>query len=44
VYTGKYDWSAFHGSEVIAVIVTLAEGYETILATMAGEALKPSAF
>jgi phosphoglycolate phosphatase-like HAD superfamily hydrolase len=37
VCTGKYDRTAFQDSEVIAVIDTLAEGYETILAAMRGK-------
>jgi phosphoglycolate phosphatase len=36
VCTGKYDRSAFEDSEAIAVIDTLADGYETILAAMLG--------
>lgn len=32
VCTGKYDRAAFEDSEAIAVIDTLAEGYETIMA------------
>jgi phosphoglycolate phosphatase-like HAD superfamily hydrolase len=38
VCTGKYDRSALQHSEAIAVIDTLAEGYETILAAMQGAA------
>jgi phosphoglycolate phosphatase-like HAD superfamily hydrolase len=34
VCTGKYDRSAFQDSDAVAVIDTLAEGYETILAIM----------
>jgi phosphoglycolate phosphatase-like HAD superfamily hydrolase len=34
VSTSKYDRSAFKDSDAIAVIDTLAEGYETILAAM----------
>ncbi len=34
VCTGKYDRSAFQDREAIAVIDTLAEGYEKILAAM----------
>lgn len=34
VFTGKYDRSDFHESDALAVIDTLAEGYETILAAM----------
>jgi phosphoglycolate phosphatase len=37
VCTGKYDRRAFQGSEAIAVIETLAEGYETILEVMKGQ-------
>ena len=43
VCTGKYDRRAFQDSEAIAVIDTLAEGYETILAAMWGEAVGVSA-
>jgi hypothetical protein len=39
VCTGKYDRRAFQGSEAIAVIDTLAEGYETILEAMRGETI-----
>ena len=38
VCTGKYDRSAFEDSQAVAVIDTLGEGYETILAVMQGEA------
>lgn len=38
VCTGKYDRSAFTDSDAVAVIDTLAEGYDTILAVMQGEA------
>lgn len=37
VCTGKYDRSAFADSDAIAVIDTLAEGYETIVAAMRAE-------
>ena len=37
VCTGKYDRSAFTDSDAIAVIDTLAEGYEAIVAAMQGE-------
>ena len=38
VCTGRYARSAFQASDAVAVIDTLAEGYETILAVMqAGE-------
>ncbi|MBS7805889.1 HAD family hydrolase [Rhizobiales bacterium TNE-4] len=39
VCTGKYDRSAFTDSDAVAVIDTLADGYQTILAVMQGEAV-----
>lgn len=37
VYSGKYDGSAFDGSDTVAVIDTLAGGYEMIVAAMQAE-------
>lgn len=37
VCTGNYDRSAFEDSDPVAVIDTLADGYEAILAVMQGE-------